>query len=260
MRGNRAGSWRAEIAGLVLPVGCAGCGRARVLLCERCRAGLYGRAPCRARPSPEPAGLPVTYTAAPYADAARAAVLAHKERGVLGLARPLGEALAGAVRGCVAESGVRGGPLLIVPVPSARRSVAARGHDPTLRIARVAAAGLRWEGQAARVLPVLRQRRAVADQSGLTARQRLDNLTGALAVPVDGAGVLGAAPAVLVDDVMTTGASLAEAARALRAAGGRVVGAAVVAATAAVSGAVSGGGFGSFSGPRRGRAGAERRR
>lgn len=179
---------------------------------------------------PEPSGLPVVYAAAAYADAARAALLAHKERGALALARPLGTALAGAVRAGLraAATGagrtgagagaaeVAGGAVLLVPVPSARRAVRARGHDPARRIALAAAGGLRRSGTPARALAVLRQRRVVADQSGLTSRQRLENLAGALEVAAGGARLLLSGPVVLVDDVMTTGASLAEAARAVR--------------------------------------------
>ncbi|MEV6319210.1 ComF family protein [Streptomyces sp. NPDC051776] len=225
--------WWQEITGLVLPVGCAGCGLPRSILCEWCRAVLSGGEPRRVRPSPEPAGLPHVHAAAPYGGEVRAVLLAHKERGAMALARPLGDALAGAIRAC---SGARGG-LLLVPIPSARRAVAARGHDPTRRVARAAAAVLRRGGRPARVVAVLRQRRAVADQSGLTAPQRLGNLAGALAVPESAAGLLGggstgreAASVVLVDDLMTTGASLVEGARAVTEAGGRVAGAAVVAA------------------------------
>jgi hypothetical protein len=68
------------------------------------------------------------------------------------------------------------------------------------------------------VLAVLRQRRAVADQSGLNSRERLENLAGALELVPGGAGLLREGPVVLVDDLMTTGASLREAARAVRAA------------------------------------------
>ncbi|WP_455754644.1 ComF family protein [Streptomyces rimosus] len=121
-------------------------------------------------------------------------------------------------------------PLLLIPIPSAPRAVAGRGHDPVRRMALAAARDLRREGVPVRVLNVLKQRRTVVDQAGLGARQRLANVSGALTV-VTGAGrLLAAAPVVLVDDLMTTGASLAEAARAVRAAGGRVVGAGVVAA------------------------------
>ena len=70
----------------------------------------------------------------------------------------------------------------------------------------------------------------MSDQVGLDAGERSDNLTGALAVPFGGARLLTAGPVVLVDDLMTTGASLAEAARAVRAANGLVSGGAVIAA------------------------------
>jgi hypothetical protein len=79
---------------------------------------------------------------------------------------------------------------------------------------------LRRAGVPARVAAVLRQRRAVADQSRLNSRQRLENMVGALGVVPGGARVLRGGSVVLVDDVVTTGASLAEAARAVRAAVG----------------------------------------
>ena len=69
--------------------------------------------------------------------------------------------------------------------------------------------------------------RRVADQSGLDAAGRSANLAGALRASSDLSGV----PVVVVDDVVTTGATLVEAARALRDAGALVRGAAVVAAT-----------------------------
>ncbi len=202
-------------------------------------------------PRPVPSGLPGVWAGAPYADEVRAVLLAHKERGALRLAGPLGWVLAGAVRGLW-----RGGEsLLLVPVPSARRSVAGRGHDPVRRIALAAARELRRPGAAAaaaagtgvgegagappeetrarpgvHVLPALRQLRPVADQAGLSAPERRANLAGALGVRRGAERLLSGQPVVLVDDLVTTGATLAEAARAVTAAGGRVIGAAVVAA------------------------------
>ncbi|MFE1016375.1 ComF family protein [Streptomyces sp. NPDC058794] len=227
--------WWRDLTDLVLPAECGGCGRARSVLCPRCRTALSGAAPSRVRPVPEPPGLPVVHAAARYADEVRAALLAHKERGVLALTAPLGVALAGAVRAGLAEVWTRGRgartgaraeeaavrarcPVLLVPVPSPRRSVRRRGHDPARRIALAAAGELRRTGTPARVVPVLRQRRPVADQSDLDARQRMENLAGALAVVPGGGLPLCGGPVVLVDDLMTTGASLTEAARALRAA------------------------------------------
>lgn len=187
-------------------------------------------------PTPVPPGLPVVYGAAAYADEVRAILLAHKERGALRLAQPLGAVLAGTVRAATARAAVRSGgagagqrPLVLVPVPSARRAVAGRGHDPVRRMALAAAGELRGDGRPARVVTALRQRRAVADQTGLTAGQRLANLRGALEAAPGSGGLLDGAEVVLVDDLMTTGASLVEASRAVVTVTGRVPVAVVVA-------------------------------
>ncbi len=239
--------WTREMISLALPTPCPGCGGGRAGLCPACVVVLCGSRPRRVRPVPRPPGLPRVHAAAPYRDQARAVLLAHKERGALMLVGPLGRALA---LSAAAAIGPRGGtgppsrgdpvpapgavaraaparPVLLVPVPSARAAVRGRGHDPVRRMARVAAGWLRRWGAEARMRPVLRQRRAVADQSGLPAARRAANLAGALVVRH---GALRRDdPVLLVDDLVTTGASLAEAARAVRAAGAAVLGAAVVA-------------------------------
>ncbi|MDT0435752.1 ComF family protein [Streptomyces doudnae] len=221
------GLWR-DLTDLVLPTECGGCGAPRTALCPECRAALSGAVPGRVRPVTEPPGLPPTHAAARYADAVRALLLAHKERGALGLCAPLGAALAAAVRSGLREAARdggrlpgRGAPVLLVPVPSARAAVRARGHDPARRIALAAAGELRRTGTPARVLTALVQRRTVADQAGLDARQRSANLAGALTVVPGAERLLRGGPVVLVDDLMTTGASLTEAARAVTRAAAR---------------------------------------
>jgi predicted amidophosphoribosyltransferase len=144
-------------------------------------------------------------------------LLAHKERGRLALGRPLGVALAGAVALLVGD-----GPALLCPVPSSRAAVRVRGDDPAWRLARVAAAQL----PAARAVRLLHPARRTRDQAGLGTAERARNLAGALRADRGPVG-----PVLVVDDVVTTGATLVEATRALRAAGHLVVGAAVVAAT-----------------------------
>lgn len=225
----------ATAADLVLARACAGCGVTPALLCRACAATLTGP-PFAAWPAPTPPGLPPPVAVAPYEGAVRAILLAHKEVGRLSLARPLGAALATAALGADPDDpddrGDRKDAVRLVPAPSSAAAVRARGHDATLRLTRAAAASLRRRGVDAHVLPVLRASRLVADQAGLTAEARGANLEGALRVPPQLTRLVRGHRVVVVDDVITSGATLAESARALRAAGADVVMAATVAATA----------------------------
>ncbi|MCF2533921.1 ComF family protein [Yinghuangia soli] len=218
-------------ADLVLPARCAGCGGPGTAVCPACRAHLRQQ-PREVRPDPVPAGLPAVFAAAPYEGPVRAVLIAHKEYGAHAATGPLGAALAAAVRAALPAAGAdRGRGPLLVPVPSGRRAVRARGRDTTRALARQAASVLRAQGIRAAVAPALRHTRPVADQAGLPARERAVNVTGALRVSCRLAPLFRGISVVIVDDLVTTGASLAEAARAVAAAGGRVSGAAVVAAT-----------------------------
>ncbi|WP_245657816.1 ComF family protein [Herbidospora mongoliensis] len=205
---------------LLVPPRCAGCGGRGALVCPRCAVELSAP-PRRHAPEAPPEGLPECWAAAGYDGVARRVLIAYKERGRTALGTALGSCLAGAMAHLEAD-----GPLVLVPVPSTRRSRRAKGHDPVRRIAEVAARRLRAGGAQVTVAPVLRPARKVADQSGLTSAQRAVNLAGAFTSKAVPRGRV-----VLVDDVVTTGATLAEAARALRAAGAETAYAVTVAAT-----------------------------
>lgn len=121
-----------------------------------------------------------------------------------------------------------GAPVLVVPAPSTPAARRARGRDPAGELAAAVADELTRRGVRARPAPVLRRARG-ADQSGLSARARSRNLAGHVAVrrwrrPVGGR-------AVLVDDVLTTGATFAACVRALEAVGVVVAAGVVVAST-----------------------------
>jgi len=152
---------------------------------------------------------------------------------VLTLTPTLGRMLARSLSACLAaaeEAGPEADGALIVPVPSRPAAVRARGHDPVLRMSRAASARLRSIGLDVAVAPLLRVGRPVRDQASLGREQRLANLRDAIrARPVRAARR--DRIAVIVDDIVTTGATAGDCARALRAAGVRVVGVAVVAAT-----------------------------
>ena len=154
-----------EVLDLVVPRECLGCTEPGRSLCPDCASTLWVDTG-RRDPVPRPSGLPVAWSAAPYRDLAREAILAHKERGDRGLTAPLGRALAAAVAGAVAGAV---GPVLLVPVPTARRAIAARGDDTVALIARMAAAVLRRQGTPALTAPVLANARRRADQAGLGA-------------------------------------------------------------------------------------------
>ena len=227
---------------LVWPAACPGCGTLgadTAPACSACLSVLTAR-PSPTAPLPSPPLLPPLWTVTDYDGPTRALLVAYKEEGRHRLARPLGAALAAALGAALDAQRPqrRGGSgrseprVLVVPMPSSATARRARGADPTWHLVATAVRHLRAGGTPVRVLPALRQSRAVADQAELSARGRAANLRGALevrsgAVPLHA----GAGAVVLADDIVTTGATLAEAARALVAVGVAVRGAAVVAAT-----------------------------
>ena len=248
--------WTA-LVDLVAAAECGGCGRPpreKSVLCGRCGHALLPERLHRAglaRGLSKAGGpAPVTMAVALYGDPVRTMIIRYKERGRTDLAKPLGAALARAVAevggpggsggiggsAVVSVAGLVAGPattavdLVIVPMPSTRQAVRRRGVDSTARLARVVAAELRSAGVPARTAPVLRHARRVADQAGLDTAGRVANLAGALTIPPRLLRHLDGARVVLVDDVVTSGATLVEGARVVRLAGARVLGAAVVAA------------------------------
>lgn len=230
----------AGISDLVLPGVCAGCGSERVPLrygvCPRCVSALEALQPYGTAPMPAPAGLPPCVTVGAYDGALRAVLLAYKEKGRHRLARPLGGLLAAAVARAAADGGGGPGvPLLVLPVPSTSRAVRQRHGDHMGRLAahtvrRLHAAG--WPAEVVRPLKALPRPdsagldtpgRAAAAESSLRIRaSRMRSLRRRLTL----GGVL-----VVVDDIVTTGATLAAVATLLGTADTPVTGAAVLAAT-----------------------------
>ncbi len=214
---------------LLLGGACAGCARPGRVLCDGCEASL----PRRGRlswPSPSPAGLAAPYAAGDYDGLLKVLVNAHKERGALALATPLGRVLADVVAGLPGPPAAPRTPVLLVPVPSRTAVVRRRGHDPMLRVARAAAGVLRGRGSDARVARLLVPAGRVRDQAGLDAVGRAANLAGTMRCR-RGGGVRPGERVVVVDDVLTTGSTAREAQRALEDGGVPVEAVATVAAT-----------------------------
>lgn len=231
---ERLGGGLRAAAGLVLPVACAGCGAGGRSWCGTCREAA--RRPVDVvRGAGDRSEAPACWAATALEGPVRRAVSAHKDGGRADLRVELAALLAAALARVLAEDGPTGvalrsgGPVLVVPVPQAAAAGRRRGEDPVGGLA-AAALALLGEDRAVLCRP-LRHTRRVADQSRLGRSARAANLRGALVVPAASRTAVEGAVCVVVDDVVTTGATLAEAARALRAAGAAHVVAATVAAT-----------------------------
>jgi ComF family protein len=198
---------------LVLPIECAGCGADDRALCDDCRARLEPEVITRRLPD----GTPV-FSGLDYDGVVRRIVLALKEQQRTDLARQLAPALAAAVRAAVDDAPFDAAELQLVAVPGTRAGYRRRGYDPVRLLLTRAGLGERRVFAAARPHMV---------QKGLDIDARAANLAGAFRLrrPVDGIHFL------LIDDVVTTGSTLVEAARVLRAGGAEVVAAATVAST-----------------------------
>jgi predicted amidophosphoribosyltransferase len=195
----------AEALSLFFPVECAGCGELDVTLCGACRTALHPRPRARTLAC----GLEV-YAGLAFEGVAARVVRALKEDGRTGLSRSLAPALR------AAAAAAHGGSVIAVPVPTSRAAMRRRGYRVVDLIAQ--RAGLRIER-------LLVPSRASADQRELGRDARRRNVVGTMRAR-DAAG----RRILVVDDVVTTGATLDEAIRVLRAAGAEVVGAAAVAA------------------------------
>ena len=201
-----------ELIDLVVPSACVRCDGDGPALCDACIRVLDHDGVVRRGT----AGGTAVVSSWRWEDAAP--VMRAYKAGQTPCARALGGALRRAVDTLVAEEGERhdlgAQPIGLVPIPSSARSFRRRGFHPVELMAR--RGGLP-------VLRVLRHSRRVADQRALGRRDRAANMAGAFAMR----GVLKpGCPLVLIDDVVTTGATLDAAAATLRASGARVLGAA----------------------------------
>jgi predicted amidophosphoribosyltransferase len=196
---------------LVLPLECGGCGAPGRRWCLACAASLVVHAdePVVIAPRLDP-GVPV-FSLGRYAGPRRAAIIAMKEHGRTDLIPPLAVAVHDGLTRLIGW-GIVDAPLALVPAPTRRSAARRRGGDPVTAIARTAAV------EDVAVVSALRMRAFTADSVGLSPAQRQRNIAGRVRLRRTVSGEV-----LLIDDVVTTGATAGESVRVLQTAGVRVV-------------------------------------
>ena len=209
---------------MILPLSCPGCGSPDTGACADCRAACSPRVACATV-----GDLPV-WSALEYAGPVARLVVAFKNAGRTGLARVFADAFARSIVAALTTQGEVEGDrdgdegdhdddgIVVIAIPGRRSSLRRRGYRPVPLLAR--RAGVRLD-------PGLRLVRQPRDQVRLGRAERAENLAFAMRA----AARLRGREVLIVDDVLTTGSTVAEAARAVRAVGGVVVGGAVLART-----------------------------
>ena len=188
----------AEVGELFLPRHCAGCGAPGSVLCRTCRTELAAL-PRRVSPQHLP-HVPV-FALGPYGGAHRGVVLAMKERRNLAVRKHVGAVLDAALTFLEVRGEIQPGARL-VPAPTRAASARERGGDPVSVICK-------RTGRS--VADVLELAESTIDQSELDAAHRRANLVGAVRMRRGWEALQagpGAGPVIVVEDVVTTGATL----------------------------------------------------
>jgi predicted amidophosphoribosyltransferase len=199
-------NFSAGLHDLVFPVRCLGCGALHQNLCGTCAKEIQFH-DYRSRVGEVP-----IFSSIRYGPKVGHILLAAKEDGVRKADDLLVAALTNSFRAAVAGFGIR--PPL-VPIPHSRKALRKRGRDFVAEIA-----GRVSINEALPLRQIIRHNRRVNDQSLMDSTSRFGNLYGAMSVT----RACGRPCAViLVDDLITTGATLGEAVRALEKEGFSVV-------------------------------------
>jgi predicted amidophosphoribosyltransferase len=213
-----------EAADLVLGRNCLACSEPGPELCTACLAKV--RSSPRVYSALPHLGIP-NVAATAYSGTARRLLLTYKEDGHRSLAGPLGVLLADAIQEVVPAT--TGSPTTLVQVPGHRRPT--RGFSALAAIVRAAQANLISRGLPVEAASVLRSRVDYPSAKLLTREQRHQHLAGAFTAPrAGGRSMRLTGRVIVVDDIVTTGATIDEALRALAAARIHASGVAVIAA------------------------------
>ena len=201
-----------SLSEIIFPSRCLGCRQLGIKICSQCRA-LWAPHIYRTQIVSEVNNFPV-YSAVEYSSVAQRVLLSSKESGLIDADQLIIQALTHSLSYMYGEQGIAD----LVPIPSRKSATRRRGRNfilmHTIELSKDP-----------RVLtrPLLLHTRRIQDQSLLSATERQRNLSGSLVCKERAERPR--TPIIIVDDVVTTGATLREAGRALHAGGFTVLGA-----------------------------------
>lgn len=212
------------IESLVFDNTCLICGSSESQFCDHCRRD-WNSNPRKI----EGESFPV-YASIPYTDKAKMVLLSAKENGEKFTTDLLVKELKASIKELLVYESAESKEVLLVPIPSSRRTTRRRGIDFISTLTKAIEIELNSERSKAsfRRCRILSLSKEVQDQSGLSESQRHENLRGAFQVVSSFKSDL---PIVVVDDVITTGSTLREAVRALKERNLTVLGAATACAS-----------------------------
>ena len=186
-----------ELSQLIFPTRCYGCNIIGLSICSKCRQEWHPHYYLT-----HVQKLKV-HSAILYSPTASKIILAAKENGLQGA----DQLIVDAIVHVLSRANFEPFNIRLVPIPSSKSNSRRRGRDFISDLCDEISRNTNIP-----VAPVLKFARKVKDQSGLSARERAANMKGAFAIK---AGVYPRGDLILIDDVVTTGATVAEAARAL---------------------------------------------
>lgn len=210
-------TWLEIIGGVMLPRGCAGCDVPDAVLCDRCR-GLLLQQRSFAVPGTR---LGCGYACARYSGAVRRAILGWKDHGDEECDGVFADAIMELVTTRLRDVCTGEETVTVVPAPSSGTSLRRRGRWQTRVLADAVARACSAAGCKAMVSPLLSMGHVRGRSVQMQAGQRSLRVNGRIAVRNTG-GCIGRSM-IVVDDIVTTGATMRQCVEALRSAGGVVI-------------------------------------
>ncbi len=211
-----------DVLELVLPRSCGGCGISGQRCCSDCLRAINDLSPRLASPQPVPTGMPTTWAGAAYEGVIRRVIVAWKDRDRVDLSMVLTPLLCGTLRVAMDASpqwsaaAAQADSVAVIAVPSRATGTRARGRFPVGDLVDQLVGAQRGPRPLLRRVDALRFGRSVADQAGLDQYQRGENIAGAMRLRCRADDDLRDVPMIVVDDITTTGSTLAEVSRTLQ--------------------------------------------